>query len=220
MPNEGRILEELRDCVVNFQTERIGELAAEALRAGIDPHVVVTEGLSKGMEIVGQRYDAGRFFLSDLIMAGETMKAAMEVLKPHLSTLAGGGASGLVVIGTVHGDMHDLGKNIVSTLLSSSGFQVIDLGVDVPPEDFAKIVKERKPDILAMSSLLTTTMPNMRKTLQLLEDESLRDRVKVIIGGAPVTREFANEIGADAYGKDALEGLRICRTWVDAKAGR
>jgi len=219
MSSQQEILQDLRDCVLNFEIERVREVVIVAVKAGIEPYVAVTEGLSKGMDIVSERYEAGEYFLSDLVMAGETMKAAMEVLEPHLKMSTPTGAFGTVVIGTVEGDLHDLGKGIVVTLLSSAGFQVTDLGVDVSPESFLSATREKKPDILAMSSLLTTTMPNIKKTIRLLEDKGLRDSVKIIVGGAPLSSEFADEVGADAYGKDAVEALGICRKWIRAKSG-
>jgi len=218
MASKKEILNELKNCIVNFEIDRIREVAIMAIRVGIDPYTAIMEGLSKGMEVVGQLYETGQYFLSDLVMAGETMKAAMEVLEPYLKTSTKDRSIGVVVIGTVEGDLHDIGKNIVATLLKSAGFTVIDLGVDVPAETFVTAVREKKPDILAMSSLVTTTMPSMKKTIRLLEKEGLRDSIKIIVGGAPVSNEFAMEIGADAYGKDAIDAVRICKKWMqDAK---
>ena len=146
-------------------------------------------------------------------MAGEVMKEGMKVLEPYLR-----GSEirkiGKVVIGTVRGDLHDIGKNIVATLLSAAGFEVIDLGVDVPPEKFVEAVKEHNPDIIGMSALLTTTMIEMENVIKALKEAGLRNRVKIIIGGAPITREFAEKIGADAAARDAVEGVNICKSWV------
>jgi 5-methyltetrahydrofolate--homocysteine methyltransferase len=211
-----KVLQQLQNCVINFEMDKIKKIVAKAIKAGIKPYLVV-EKLSEAMDVVGKRYEAGEYFLSDLIMAGETMKVAMEVLEPHLKTSIAARTYGVVVIGTVQGDLHDLGKNLVVTLLNAAGFQVIDLGVDVPPERFVNVVKTTKPDILALSCLLTTTIPSIEKTIQMLTEEGLRDDVWIIIGGAPLNTKIAEEIGADAYGKDAVEGVTICKNWMESK---
>lgn len=218
MTSERKILKELQNCIVNFEMDRIKKVADKAIKAGLEPYIAVTEGLSKGMEVVSKLYDKGEYFLSDLIMAGETMKAAMEIIEPHLKTSIKAKTIGVVVIGTVEGDLHDIGKDIVTTLLSSAGFKVIDLGIDVPAESFVRAVRNKNPDILAMSSLVTTTMPNMKKTIQILKEEGLRDNVKIIVGGAPISNEFAKEINADAYGKDAIDAVRISKKWMQANS--
>ena len=207
------VLARLRDCVVNLDIDGVKRAAREALEAGVTPYEAIMEGMAKGMEVVGQKYEAGEYFLAELIMAGETMKEGLSVLQPYMKT---GDMKhiGKVVIGTVEGDLHDIGKNVVITLLTASGFEVIDLGVDVPAEKFVEAVKQYKPDIVAMSALLTTTMVNMAKVIKALEQAGLRDKVKIIVGGAPLTEEYAKQIGADAYGRDAVEGVNICKKWV------
>jgi len=207
------VLARLRDCVVNLDIDGVKRAAREALEAGVTPYEAIMEGMAKGMEVVGQKYEAGEYFLAELIMAGETMKEGLSVLEPYMKT---GDMKhiGKVVIGTVEGDLHDIGKNVVITLLTASGFEVIDLGVDVPAEKFVEAVKQYKPDIVAMSALLTTTMVNMAKVIKALEQAGLRDKVKIIVGGAPLTEEYAKQIGADAYGRDAVEGVNICKKWV------
>lgn len=211
--SRNEILQRLRDGITNFDLDGIKLVAREAIEAGIPAYEAIMEGLSKGMDIVSERYTSGDAFLSDLIMAGGTMKAGMEVLEPHLK-MSPMKTTGVIVLGTVYGDMHDLGKNIVVTLLKSAGFKVIDLGVDVPPEKFVNAVKENKPDILAMSSLITTTMIYMRDTIEVLVKADLRSSVKVLIGGAPVSDAYADSIGADAYGEDAVSAVEICRKWM------
>jgi len=210
------VLARLRDCVVNLDIDGVKRAAREALEAGVTPYEAIMEGMAKGMEVVGQKYEAGEYFLAELIMAGETMKEGLSVLEPYMKT---GDMKhiGKVVIGTVEGDLHDIGKNVVITLLTASGFEVIDLGVDVPAEKFVEAVKQYKPDIVAMSALLTTTMVNMAKVIKALEQAGLRDKVKIIVGGAPLTEEYAKQIGADAYGRDAVEGVNICKKWVSKK---
>jgi len=210
------ILSKIREAVVNLDIDNIQRLCKEALEAGIPPYEIVMEGMSKGMEIVGEKYERNEYFLAELIMAGEVMKEGMNILEPYLKS---GEVKkiGKIVIGTVRGDLHDIGKNIVVTLLNAAGFDVIDLGVDVPPEKFVEAVKEHKPDIVGMSALLTTTMVEMENVIKALKEAGLRDKVKVIIGGAPITREFAERIGADAAARDAVEGVNICKSWISAK---
>jgi len=210
------ILTRLRDAIVNLDIEGVQKAAKDALEAGIPAYKAVIDGMAKGMEIVGQKYEDGEYFLAELIMAGETMKEGMAVLEPHLK--AGDmKTAGKVVIGTVRGDLHDIGKNVVVTLLKAANFDVIDLGVDVSAEQFVEAVKKHNPDIVAMSALLTTTMIEMENIIEELKKNGLRDKVKVIIGGAPITPEYAEKIGADAAARDAVEGVRICGEWVKAK---
>ena len=212
MVDEREILNRLRDSIVNFDIEGVREACKDAVESGIPPYRAVIDGMAKGMEIVGQKYEANEYFLAELIMAGETMKEGMKILEPHLK--AGDvKATGRVVIGTVKGDLHDIGKNIVVTLLKAAGFDVIDLGIDVPAEKFVEAVKNNSPDIVAMSALLTTTMTEMENIIKELEKAGLRDKVKVIIGGAPITPDYARKIGADAAAKDAVEGVKICKEW-------
>jgi len=216
MSTEKEVLAKLRDAIVNLDIDGVKKAAEEALAAGIPAYKAVIDGMAKGMGIVGQKYEDGEYFLAELIMAGETMKEGMAVLEPHLK--AGDiKTAGKVVIGTVRGDLHDIGKNVVATLLKAANFEVIDLGVDISAEQFIETVKKENPDILAMSALLTTTMIEMENVMKALEKEGLRDKVKVIIGGAPITPEYAKKIGADAAAKDAVEGIRICTEWTKDK---
>jgi corrinoid protein of di/trimethylamine methyltransferase len=212
MSSEEEILKRLRDCVVTFDSENVPKACEDALAAGIPAYEAIANGLSRGMEIVGQKYEAKECFLADLIMAGETMKEGMKILKPHLGT-GDLSAMGTVVIGTVKGDLHDIGKDIIATLLEAAGFQVVDLGVDVSAEEFVRAVGNHKADILGMSALLTTTMPEMQLVIRELEKAGLRGQLNVIIGGAAISPEYAREIGADAVGKDAVDGVNICKTW-------
>jgi len=210
---EEEILGRLRDAIVNLDIDGVQKACREAIDVGIPAYKAVTDGMAKGMEIVGQKYENGEYFLAELIMAGETMKEGMKILEPYLK--AGDVEKiGIVVIGTVRGDLHDIGKNVVVTLLNAAGFDVIDLGVDVPPEKFVEAVKNNNPDIVGMSALLTTTMVEMENVIKALKDAGLRDKVKIIIGGAPITQEYAEKIGADAAARDAVEGVNICKSWV------
>jgi 5-methyltetrahydrofolate--homocysteine methyltransferase len=202
-------LKSLIDMLLDFKGEKIPEFCKRRLEEGVDPYQVFKE-LSRGLEEIGRGYERGRYFTSDLIVSGSNMKKAIEYLRPHLSRGIESPTRGRVVLGTVKGDIHDIGKSILSILLQATGFEVIDLGIDVDEENFIKAVKETQPDILAMSALLTSTMPYMEKVIRALEEKGLRRRVKVIVGGRPVTREFAEEIGADAYAEDAVEGVKRC----------
>jgi len=183
---------------------------AEALGLGCDVNRLVEEGLRRGMVEVGARFERGDYFLPELVEAGELFNSLMEKhVLPRLST-RGGSRRGLVVIGTVRGDIHDIGKNLVALMLRVNGFEVVDLGVDVSPDRFVEAVKKYRPDVVGMSALLSTTMLEMRNVIDALKSAGLRDKVKVIVGGAPVTEEFAREIGADAYGRDAVDAVEKC----------
>ena len=213
MGKEEEVLGKLRSAIVNLDIDGVKEACKETVNAGIPAYKAVTDGMAKGMEIVGQKYENNEYFLAELIMAGETMKEGMRVLEPYLK--AGDVKKiGKVVIGTVRGDLHDIGKNVVVTLLNAAGFDVVDLGVDVPLEKFVESVKQNNPDIVGMSALLTTTMVEMGNVIKALKDAGLRDEVKIVIGGAPITQEYAEKIGADAAARDAVEGVNICKSWV------
>ncbi|MEM2123415.1 MAG: corrinoid protein [Candidatus Bathyarchaeia archaeon] len=202
-----KVFRSLTEAVVNFNVEEVRRLAQEVIDNGLDPYEAITEALNKGMRIVGDKYEAKEYFLSELLLAGESMKAALEILTPHLK--AGEmKAVGRVVIGTVRGDIHDIGKSIVATLLRSAGFEVVDLGVDVSAERFIEGVRESGADILAMSALLTTTMPYMGEVIKRLEEDGLKEKVMVIVGGAPLSEDYAKKIGADLYAADAVEAVR------------
>ena len=207
--SRGCSLKGLVEMLLDFKGEKVLEFCRRRLREGVEPYEVFKE-LSLGLDEIGKGYERGRYFTSDLIVSGSNMKKAIEYLRPHLSRGVEGPRRGRVVLGTVKGDIHDIGKSILSILLQANGFEVVDLGIDVDEESFAKAVEETCPDILGMSALLTSTMPYMEKVIRALEERGLRSRVKVIVGGRPVTRDFAEEIGADAYAEDAVEGVRIC----------
>jgi len=209
-------LDRLREGIVVFDIEGVKKAAEEALKIGVSPYEAVMEGMSKGMDIVGKKYEEGEYFLAELIMAGETMKEGLSVLKPYLDREKRAPV-GVVILGTVQGDLHDIGKNVVSTLLTAAGFEVHDLGVDVPPERFVEEAKSSKAQIIGLSALLTTTMVNMKAINEQLEKAGVRKQVKVLVGGAPLTEEYARSIGADAYARDAVQGVEICRAWVKKK---
>lgn len=213
MSNKNSILEKLTEAIVELDIDEIGQLSQESLDAGISAYDAIVKGMAKGMEIVGQKYEDGEYYLAELIMAGETMKEGMTVLEPHLKGDEVTSA-GKCIIGTVKGDLHDIGKNVFVSLLKAENYEVIDLGTDVTPSEFLEAYNEYKPDLVAMSALLTTTMDEMEKVIELLVDAGVRDKVKVIIGGAPISKDYAEKIGADAAATDAVEGIRVIRSWT------
>lgn len=199
---------ELISAVVEGNRKRVKELVELAIKEGISPEDILNKGLIVGMTIVGEKMKNGEYFVPEVLLSARSMQGGLELLKPLL-VKSGLPLKGKIVIGTVKGDLHDIGKNLVAMMLEGAGYQVIDLGVDVPPEKFVEAVKLHKPDILGMSALLTTTMPNMKLTIEALEREGVRSKVKVIVGGAPVTNTFALEIGADGYGEDAVSAVSL-----------
>ena len=205
-------LDEISDAIVKMDIDAIPGLCKKAVEGGIPAIEVVVGGMARGMKLVGDRYEAGEYYLAELIMAGETMKEGMRVLEPHLKK-GGARSAGKIVIGTVRGDLHDIGKNVLVTLLIAQNYEVIDLGVDVSPSMFAEAVNEYRPNVVATSALLTTTMGEMENVVLELKRRGLRDGVKVIVGGAPMTKKFAEKIGADAWAFDAVEGVRIISGW-------
>lgn len=192
----------------------IAAAVQEALDAGCDPTEILNEGMIKAMDAVGEKFKNGEIFVPEMLVAARAMKKGVEVLKPHLATGAAG-AAGKVIIGTVAGDLHDIGKNLVSMMLESAGFEVIDLGVDVPKEKFVEAY-EANPDtkIVCCSALLTTTMLALRDAVALLNESSFRSNIKVMVGGAPITQAFADEIGADAYTEDAASCAKKAKELV------
>jgi methylmalonyl-CoA mutase cobalamin-binding domain/chain len=203
---------EITSALENLEYKKIRDLVKKALESGAASDDVLN-AMQAGMNSVGDKYESGEYFLSELMAASEMMKEGLEELTPHLNPQKMGGA-GTVIIGTARGDLHDIGKNLVKTLLQTSGFTVYDLGLDVSPETFVNKVKESNADILAISALLTTSMPEMKTVVEELEKSGIRDKVKVIVGGNSVTEEFGREIRADGATKNAMIGVRICRDWV------
>ena len=190
-----------QELITGNQVE-VNKLTQEALDKGASAKEILDSGLLAGMEVVGKRFKAGDMFIPEVLLCARTMHAAMDILKPFLSDADSAGA-GTVVIGTVEGDLHDIGKNLVAMMLQGAGFQVVDLGVNIKPQEFVDAIKEHNPDIIGMSALLTTTMPKMEETITALKEAGVRDQVKIMAGGAPVTQDFVEKIGADAYGANA-----------------
>ena len=211
------ILEQLKNMVLDFDIDIAEETAKEAIESGIDP-IEAANALTEGIQIVGDKFGTGELFLPDLVCASEVLKKAFPVINAEIEKRGEKAASlGKVVLGTVFGDIHNIGKDMVSTLLYAAGFEVIDLGINVKSEDFLKAVKNEKPDILAMSALLTTTAAEQRNVIKGLSKEGLRDKVKIIVGGSPINQEFADSIGADGYGATAPEGVRMVKKFLGIK---
>lgn len=214
--SEVNLLNKLKDAIVNLDFDGSKSLAQEAVKKGIPPPEIISKGISAAMEEVGKKFEASEYFLSELIVAGEIGKEISQMLQPYMKGMEIKKV-GKVVIGTVKGDLHDIGKNIFGMMLEAAGFEVIDLGNDVPAEAFVNAVVNHKPNIVGMSALLTVTMVEMENVIKELKKSGLRDKVKVIIGGAPITEDYAKRIGADGYGKDAVVGVDICKAWVGKK---
>jgi len=205
------ILKEIYDGVMSGNAAEVPVKVNAALAAGIPPATILNDGMIAAMNTVGKLFEEGEFFVPEMLISARAMQAGLAVLKPKLA-LADIKATGRVVAGTVKGDLHDIGKNLVCMLLEGAGFEVIDLGTDVAPEKFIEVIKEGKADLVALSALLTTTMPNMRATIEGLKAAGLREKAKVMIGGAPVTQNYADQIGADGYAPDASRAVALAKS--------
>lgn len=192
----------------NFQ--EMPRLVEEALKANLPPSKILSDGLVAGMDIVGEKFRRDELFMPEVLISARAMQAAMDVLRPKLVE-TGAKLAGKIILGTVKGDLHDIGKNLVGMLMEGAGYQVIDLGIDVPSEKFVESVKANKPNVLGLSALLTTTMPKMKEVIESLTEAGIRDQVIVMVGGAPVTEKFAKDIGADAYAPDAASAVEKVR---------
>jgi corrinoid protein of di/trimethylamine methyltransferase len=208
---EAELFEAMRNSILDGDEELAAELAGSALNEKLDLTKVMNEGFLKGIQEVGELYQAGDYFLPELVCAADAMKAALEILTPALKKASGsaGITKGQVVIATVEGDVHDIGKKIVAAMLTAAGYDVYDMGIDVPTDKIIEAVTERKPEVLGLSALLTTTMQEQKNIITLLEKENLRDHVKVIIGGAPVSSRWAELIHADGYSDNAVDAVKL-----------
>ena len=207
------ILDEMNKSVIEGNRDKVEKLTRQALDQGIEVKTILNQGLIAPMDVVGQRFESGEMFIPEMIVAGEAMTRGLNVLRP-LFKESGIKPQGTVVIGTVQGDRHSIGKSLVSMMMEGAGFKMVDLGVDVTPEQFVKSVKEEGAQLVGMSALLTTTMPAMKTTIDALKEAGLLDKVKTLIGGAPITQEYANKIGADGYAPDAATGVRKAKELV------
>jgi 5-methyltetrahydrofolate--homocysteine methyltransferase len=207
------LLDALRDAVLNGNAKGAGALTAQALAAGVDPQAIVDTALIPAMDEAGRRFDQGEFFVPELLVAARALKASQALVTPLLAA-SGATPRGKVVIGTVKGDLHDIGKNLVVALLRGGGFEVIDLGADVAPGAFVAAVRDHAPHVVGLSALLTTTMMQMQQTIHALAEAGVRDRVKIIVGGAPVTERFAAQCGADGYADNAAAAVTLARALV------
>jgi len=203
----------LRKAIIEGDHKAATAATQAALAEGLDPLIIVNDHLVPAMDEVGRRFECEEYFVPELLLSARAMKASLELIRPLLAS-SGAEPAGRVVIGTVKGDLHDIGKNLVASMLEGGGFEVIDLGADVAPEKFVAAAGERQADLVCLSALLTVTMPAMKTTIQALEREGLRGRVKVLIGGAPVTEQYAREIGADGYGPNASAAVQLARRLV------
>jgi corrinoid protein of di/trimethylamine methyltransferase len=214
------LFEQIVEATVAGDQERCVALAHQVLDTGTDPLQAIEQGYTKGMTIVGDKFSRMEYYLPELIRCADAMKAAMDVLKPHLAKNQDTGVKGTIVLGTIQGDLHDLGKNIVKTMLQAAGFTVHDLGCDVQLRSFIEKAEEQDADLIAASAILTTTMAYMPDLVNLLSDMNLRDTVKVMVGGAPVTPDYAEQFGADGYGANAAEAVETAKRLVQSKKER
>ncbi len=209
------ILDDIADAVIEGDKNDIGQLTEEALAEGLTAQEILNNGLMSGMNYVGVEFKAGAMFVPEVLRSAQTMHVSMDILKPLLAE-TGVGMVGKLLLGTVKGDLHDIGKNLVGMMCEGAGFEVKDLGINIDPPVFIDAVREFEPDIVGLSALLTTTMGGMADTIEALEDAGVRDGVKVIIGGAPVTQEFADQIGADGYASNAAAAVDLAKSFVGA----
>lgn len=209
------VLSAISTAVIEGNMDDSAKLTQEALAAGLGAREVLDNGLMPGMDHVGVEFKAGNMFVPEVLRSARAMHASMDILKPLLAE-TGESMVGKVLIGTVKGDLHDIGKNLVGMMCEGAGFEVKDLGKDIAPESFVEEVKQFNPDVLGMSALLTTTMRSMEHTIKALEEAGLRDQIKIIIGGAPVTQSFADQIGADGYAPNAAAAAEMAKKFIDA----
>jgi len=213
----GDHVETIKSAVIRGKHAEIKSLVQSAIDAGLDPNTIINDALIPAMDVVGKDFGSGKIFVPEMLVSAVTMKAGVNIVKP---LLAGGQSQsrGTVIMATVKGDLHDIGKNLVTMMLEGAGFKVVDLGVDLSVEKLIEQVKAIRPDILGLSALLTTTMPEIQKVIGELKAQALRDKVKVMVGGAPVDRIFAEKIGADGYGANATEAVELARALLQKKA--
>ncbi|MDW7673248.1 MAG: corrinoid protein [Bacillota bacterium] len=207
------LLEEIYDRLIEGEAQQVKDLTEKALEKGYTPEVILQKSLVAAIEVVGWRYRQDEIFVPDILMASRAMHAGLYVLRPYLSN-SDRKYNITIILGTVAGDLHDIGKNYIGMMLKGAGFNVIDIGIDVPAEKFLEAIQEYRPEVVGMSALLTTTMAEIQTNIALLEEQDIRSQVKVIIGGAPVTKEFAEAVGADGYADDVFEAVELVKNLV------
>lgn len=212
------ILEQIKDAVIKRQRAEIQGLIKTAIEEGVDLNAIIDDGLIAAMDVVGKRFSDSEIFVPEMLVSALTMKLGLEVVKPLLKS-EDSQSRGTIIMGTVKGDIHDIGKNIVIMMLEGAGFHVVDLGVDLTVEELVEQVESMKPDLVGLSALLTTTMPEMKRAVQVLQEKGLKQKVKVMVGGAPVSASFAEEIGADGHGADAAEAVELARRLMGGAEG-
>ncbi|OGS22011.1 MAG: methyltransferase [Elusimicrobia bacterium RIFOXYA2_FULL_39_19] len=203
-------LNAIAESLMKGQAPKVKELVQAAVDEGISPQQILTEGLIAGMNVLGKKFKANEVYIPEVLIAARAMHAGMGILKPLLAK-SGAKAAKVFMIGTVKGDLHDIGKNLVAMMMEGAGFDVADIGIDVTSEKFVEMVREKKPEVLGMSALLTTTMPAMKSAVEAIKAAGLKDSVKIVIGGAPITQSFADEIGADGYAPDAASAVDVSK---------
>ncbi|MGD9016293.1 MAG: corrinoid protein [Desulfobacterales bacterium] len=208
-------LSDIQSALIGCDAQKTAEAIENALEGGVSAQEILSDGLIAAMDVVGEKMESGEMFIPEVLMAASIMSVGVERLKPMLAE-GSRKATGKVVFGTVKGDLHDIGKNLVVMMLEGAGFEVQDMGVDIASEAFVEAVKSQQPDILALSALLTTTMPRITETIAAIQEAGLRDRLKIMIGGAPVSQTFANEAGADGFAPDAGSAVRLAKTLIAA----
>ncbi|MBC2724043.1 B12-binding domain-containing protein [Desulfosporosinus sp.] len=202
--------EDLAKAVLKGEDDQVKSLTQSLIDSGKDFLEIINQGLIAGMDVVGARFKKGEMFVPEVLMAARAMSEGINLVKPHIAE-KDIPSLGKVLVGTVKGDLHDIGKNLLAMMMEGAGFTVVNLGVDISPEKFVEAAKEQKADMIAMSALLTTTMPAMRDTIELFKEEGIRDKVRIIIGGAPISQEYANEIGADGFAPDAATACDLAK---------
>ncbi len=209
------VLQEMAEALMKGKAKDVGELVQKALDDGLEPNSILNEGLLAGMNVIGERFKKNEVYVPEVLIAARAMKAGMAILQPKLAA-AGVEPIGIAVIGTVKGDLHDIGKNLVGMMLEGAGLKVVDIGIDVPPEKFVEAAKESGAQVIGISALLTTTMTNMKAVIEAVQASDIADKVKVMIGGAPVTQAYCDEIGADGYAADAASAADLAKRLVAA----
>ncbi len=217
MSSKEEFFSKLAQAVIDGEPEDAEELARQALDQGLDPLICINEGLTPGINRVGELFAGEEYFLPDLVIGGEALKAALAILEPALAGNQEREVLGRVVLGTVEGDLHEIGKTLVGTMLTANGFVVTDIGINRPAADFVAAVKDANATLVGASALLTTTIPEQQKVIEALEEAGLRDQVKVMVGGAPVTQIWAEKIGADGYAEDAIAAVALAKRLVGAQ---